>query len=82
MTAAYARTGLAPAGIDHVEAHGTGTPLGDPIEAGAPGAVLGAGRDPPALASRVRDDPNPYSSFRRSPRGSFVLRCRAHGTNG
>ncbi|MFF8018097.1 beta-ketoacyl synthase N-terminal-like domain-containing protein [Streptomyces sp. NPDC007929] len=43
---AYAQAGLAPEHVDHVEAHGTGTPLGDPIEAGALGAVLGAGRDP------------------------------------
>ncbi|MFF1545766.1 acyltransferase domain-containing protein [Streptomyces sp. NPDC058291] len=45
LATAYARAGLDPAHIDHVEAHGTGTPLGDPIEAGALGAVLGAGRD-------------------------------------
>ncbi|WP_405360225.1 SDR family NAD(P)-dependent oxidoreductase [Kitasatospora sp. NBC_00085] len=32
------------ADIDYVEAHGTGTLLGDPIEAGALGAVLGLGR--------------------------------------
>lgn len=30
-----------PGEIDYVEAHGTGTALGDPIEAGALGAVLG-----------------------------------------
>jgi len=30
--------------VQYVEAHGTGTMLGDPIEAGALGAVLGAGR--------------------------------------
>ncbi|MGW0876172.1 acyltransferase domain-containing protein [Streptomyces sp. NPDC002740] len=46
LSTAYARAGLAPAHIDHVEAHGTGTPLGDPVEAGALGAVLGPGRDP------------------------------------
>ncbi|MFF1615693.1 beta-ketoacyl synthase N-terminal-like domain-containing protein [Amycolatopsis sp. NPDC058278] len=33
-----------PSTVDYVEAHGTGTLLGDPIEAGALGAVLGAGR--------------------------------------
>ncbi|MFJ4717843.1 beta-ketoacyl synthase N-terminal-like domain-containing protein [Streptomyces luteogriseus] len=43
---AYAQAGLAAEHVDYVEAHGTGTPLGDPIEAGALGAVLGAGRDP------------------------------------
>ncbi|WP_439380057.1 beta-ketoacyl synthase N-terminal-like domain-containing protein [Amycolatopsis lexingtonensis] len=37
--------GLDPSTVDYVEAHGTGTLLGDPIEARALGAVLGAGRD-------------------------------------
>ncbi|MFE2420624.1 acyltransferase domain-containing protein [Streptomyces hokutonensis] len=45
LATAYGRAGLAPAHVDYVEAHGTGTPLGDPIEAGALGAVLGADRD-------------------------------------
>ncbi|WP_030542857.1 type I polyketide synthase [Streptomyces albus] len=38
----------APATVDYVEAHGTGTALGDPIEAGALGHVLGAGSGRPA----------------------------------
>ncbi len=45
------RQALADAGVNggdigYVEAHGTGTSLGDPIEAGALGAALGAGRPP------------------------------------
>ena len=44
LRTAYERAGVEPATVDYVEAHGTGTPLGDPIEANALGAVLGAGR--------------------------------------
>ncbi len=44
LHAAYAAAGVSPDRVDYVEAHGTGTPLGDPIEARALGAILGAGR--------------------------------------
>ena len=53
---AYADAGCPPSDVDYVEAHGTGTPLGDPIEAGALGAVCGAGRAPgdPLLIGSVK----------------------------
>ncbi|MDO0935643.1 beta-ketoacyl synthase N-terminal-like domain-containing protein [Streptomyces sp. DG2A-72] len=56
LETAYARAGLTPGQVDFVEAHGTGTPLGDPIEAGALAAVLGAARDPdqPLLLGSVK----------------------------
>jgi acyl transferase domain-containing protein/NADPH:quinone reductase-like Zn-dependent oxidoreductase/acyl carrier protein len=38
------RARVSPRQIQYVEAHGTGTPVGDPVEAGALGAVLGEGR--------------------------------------
>ncbi|WP_026360021.1 type I polyketide synthase [Amycolatopsis nigrescens] len=41
---AYRHAGVSPTAVDYVEAHGTGTLLGDPIEARALGAVLGADR--------------------------------------
>ncbi|MFD7365567.1 SDR family NAD(P)-dependent oxidoreductase [Nocardiopsis alba] len=42
---AYESAGVDPAEVRYVELHGTGTPVGDPIEAGALGTVLGAARD-------------------------------------
>ncbi|GAB2919330.1 polyketide synthase Pks13 [Rhodococcus aerolatus] len=45
LRAAYRDAGVRPSEVDYVEAHGTGTLLGDPIEARALGAVLGAGRE-------------------------------------
>lgn len=54
----YARAGVDPASVGYVEAHGTGTMLGDPIEAGALGTVLGAGRpaDRPLLIGSVKSN--------------------------
>ncbi|WP_394839471.1 SDR family NAD(P)-dependent oxidoreductase [Pendulispora rubella] len=44
LRTAYARARIAPRKVAYVETHGPGTLLGDPIEAGALGKVLGAGR--------------------------------------
>ncbi|MFI6103487.1 type I polyketide synthase [Streptomyces sp. NPDC051310] len=53
---AYARAGVDPRQVRYVELHGTGTRVGDPIEAGALGSVLGAGRDSgqPLLVGSVK----------------------------
>ena len=53
---AYRDAGVDPRQVDYVEAHGTGTILGDPIEATALGAVLGAGReaDQPVLLGSAK----------------------------
>ncbi|MBE8517096.1 acyltransferase domain-containing protein [Amycolatopsis sp. H6(2020)] len=56
LVAACVAADVDPAEIDYVEAHGTGTPLGDPVEAGALGSVLGAWRpaDRPLLTGSVK----------------------------
>ncbi|MER7826726.1 type I polyketide synthase [Streptomyces sp. NPDC096097] len=56
ITAAYEQAGIAPGDVAYVELHGTGTPTGDPVEAAALGAVLGAGRpdDRPLLVGSVK----------------------------
>ncbi|WP_367129066.1 type I polyketide synthase [Saccharothrix sp. HUAS TT1] len=53
---AYRAAGVDPALVRFVELHGTGTPVGDPVEAAALGAVLGAGRpaDDPLLVGSVK----------------------------
>nr|MDT0662022.1 beta-ketoacyl synthase N-terminal-like domain-containing protein [Micromonospora sp. DSM 115978] len=43
---AYQEAGVAPADVQYVELHGTGTRVGDPVEAAALGAALGASRAP------------------------------------
>ncbi|WP_086844693.1 type I polyketide synthase, partial [Amycolatopsis kentuckyensis] len=56
LVAACVAADVDPAEVDYVEAHGTGTPLGDPIEAGALGSVLGTWRpaDRPLLTGSVK----------------------------
>ncbi|WP_433722795.1 SDR family NAD(P)-dependent oxidoreductase [Nocardia sp. CA-129566] len=51
---AYRRAGIPTAHVQYVETHGTGTPIGDPIEAAALGAVLGAGRAHPLPIGSVK----------------------------
>ncbi|QFU91887.1 type I polyketide synthase [Amycolatopsis sp. YIM 10] len=58
LRAACASAEVDPADVDYVEAHGTGTALGDPIEAGALGAVLGQapGRRQPLVLGSVKSN--------------------------
>ncbi|GAA1295063.1 SDR family NAD(P)-dependent oxidoreductase [Saccharothrix xinjiangensis] len=53
---AYERARVDPADVRYVELHGTGTPAGDPVEAAALGAVLGAveGRSEPLRVGSVK----------------------------
>lgn len=44
LQAAYERAGVEPSSISYLEGHGTATPIGDAVEAGAAGSVLGEGR--------------------------------------
>jgi acyl transferase domain-containing protein/acyl carrier protein len=43
---AYCDAGVSPRSVQYIEAHGTGTIAGDPVEIGALGTVLSAGRAP------------------------------------
>ncbi|MFI7344515.1 SDR family NAD(P)-dependent oxidoreductase, partial [Streptomyces sp. NPDC050085] len=53
---AYERAGVDPSTVSYVELHGTGTPVGDPIEATALGAAIGAARpsDRPLLVGSAK----------------------------
>lgn len=54
----YEAAGLNPLNTTYVEAHGTGTPTGDPIEAGAIGAVFRHNRpaDKPLLIGSIKSN--------------------------
>ncbi|MFG1300146.1 SDR family NAD(P)-dependent oxidoreductase [Xanthobacter sp. V3C-3] len=56
MRSLYGAVGIAADRVAFVEAHGTGTPVGDPIEANAIGAVLGAGRATPLPVGSVKSN--------------------------
>ena len=49
LALAYERAGVSTAEVQYVELHGTGTRLGDTVEAGALGAVIGTARKPGRL---------------------------------
>ena len=46
VLAACRHAGVEPADLQYVELHGTGTPVGDPVEAAALGAAVGAAKEP------------------------------------
>lgn len=50
----YESAGISPTALAFVEAHGTGTAVGDPIEAGAIGAILGKARAEPLPIGSVK----------------------------
>jgi acyl transferase domain-containing protein len=54
IRAALANAGVEAQAVSYVETHGTGTALGDPIEAGALGAVFKNQRDAPLLIGSVK----------------------------
>ena len=54
IRAALANAGIEAPAVSYIETHGTGTPLGDPIEAGALGAVFKDQRDQPLLIGSVK----------------------------
>lgn len=51
IRAALANAGVEPQAVSYIETHGTGTALGDPIEAGALGAVFEDRRQPLPIGS-------------------------------
>jgi acyl transferase domain-containing protein/D-arabinose 1-dehydrogenase-like Zn-dependent alcohol dehydrogenase len=56
LRTAYLQAAVAPSSVKYVELHGTGTRVGDPVEAGSLGSVLGAGRsaDGPLLVGSAK----------------------------
>ncbi|MFC5288697.1 SDR family NAD(P)-dependent oxidoreductase [Actinokineospora guangxiensis] len=56
LRSAYEHSGVDPASVGYVELHGSATRVGDPLEAAALGAVLGA--------ARPADDPLPVGSVK------------------
>ena len=50
----YSRPGIDKARVGYIEAHGTGTAVGDPIETGSIGKVLGKSQEQPLLIGSVK----------------------------